>query len=144
MNVAQKWQSTYFCLSVSVSLQHMIIYSALCVNRCLQDVRSGVSTWLFSLPFCVNRCLQDVRSGVGKLLNYVNSVKRLADIRDAVWDIVAQVCTFEWCYIWQVLFSQVWNGWLVEIVVLAFCQTLVSVKCVTWLIAIPGTEVWIM
>ena len=44
---------------------------------------------------CVTRCLQDVRSGVGKLLNYVNSVKRLADIRDAVWDIVAQVCTFE-------------------------------------------------
>nr|KAG5687549.1 hypothetical protein BaRGS_023105 [Batillaria attramentaria] len=35
-------------------------------------------------------CLQDIRSGVGKLLNYVNSVKRLADIRDAVWEILAQ------------------------------------------------------
>ena len=57
--------------------QYMIIHSALCATRCLQDVRSGV----------------------GKLLNYVNSVKRLADIRDAVWDIVAQVCTFELCYI---------------------------------------------
>ncbi|KAL8616686.1 hypothetical protein ACOMHN_031668 [Nucella lapillus] len=38
----------------------------------------------------INTCLQDVHSGVGKLLNYINSVKRMADIRDAVWDILAQ------------------------------------------------------
>ena len=35
--------SEYLFLFV-FSLQHMIIYSALCVNRCVQDVRSGVST----------------------------------------------------------------------------------------------------
>ncbi|XP_076443565.1 conserved oligomeric Golgi complex subunit 1-like isoform X2 [Babylonia areolata] len=38
----------------------------------------------------INTCLQDVRSGVGKLLNYINSVKRMADIRDAVWIILAK------------------------------------------------------
>lgn len=37
------------------------------------------------------RCVNDVKSGVGKLLSFVNTVKRLADIRDAVWQIQSQV-----------------------------------------------------
>ncbi|CAG5116585.1 unnamed protein product, partial [Candidula unifasciata] len=39
----------------------------------------------------MNTCLQEVQSGVGKLLHYVNSVKRLADIRDEVWSLLTQV-----------------------------------------------------
>ncbi|KAH9518338.1 Golgi transport complex subunit 1 [Bulinus truncatus] len=39
----------------------------------------------------MNICLQDVQSGVGKLLNYVNTVKRLADIRDEVWSLLSKV-----------------------------------------------------
>ncbi|KAI8792747.1 conserved oligomeric Golgi complex subunit 1 [Biomphalaria glabrata] len=36
-------------------------------------------------------CLQDAQAGVGKLLNYVNTVKRLADIRDEVWGLLSKV-----------------------------------------------------
>lgn len=44
-------------------------------------------------------CLQDVRTGVGKLLNFVNSAKRLADIRDAVWEILTQVWRYLCVYV---------------------------------------------
>ncbi|XP_012934565.1 conserved oligomeric Golgi complex subunit 1 isoform X1 [Aplysia californica] len=45
----------------------------------------------------INTCLQDVQSGVGKLLNYVNTVKRLADIRDEVWELLSTVeSTVSW------------------------------------------------
>lgn len=42
------------------------------------------------MSYC-SRCLQDVQAGVTKLLNYVSSVKRLADIRDDVWNILSEV-----------------------------------------------------
>ncbi|XP_038072145.1 conserved oligomeric Golgi complex subunit 1-like [Patiria miniata] len=38
----------------------------------------------------VETCIQDVHSGVGKLLNHVTSMKALAAIRDAVWDMLAE------------------------------------------------------
>lgn len=40
--------------------------------------------------FLWHRCIRDVKHGVGKLLTFVNTVKRLADIRDAVWDLLSQ------------------------------------------------------
>ncbi|XP_071171265.1 conserved oligomeric Golgi complex subunit 1-like [Mytilus edulis] len=38
----------------------------------------------------INTCISDVTTGVGKLLNFINTVKRLADIRDAVWELLSQ------------------------------------------------------
>ncbi|XP_033750084.1 conserved oligomeric Golgi complex subunit 1-like [Pecten maximus] len=38
----------------------------------------------------IDTCIRDVKHGVGKLLGFVNTVKRLADIRDAVWELLSQ------------------------------------------------------
>ncbi|XP_022105215.1 conserved oligomeric Golgi complex subunit 1-like [Acanthaster planci] len=43
-----------------------------------------------SLEQWVETCIQDVHSGVGKLLGHVTSMKALATIRDAVWDLLAE------------------------------------------------------
>ncbi|KAK7116850.1 conserved oligomeric Golgi complex subunit 1-like isoform X2 [Littorina saxatilis] len=73
--------------------------SAKCLPKSVKEFRPSLRTSVTSIAVdslqenCqqwINTCLQSVKTGVGKLLNYVNSVKRLADIRDAVWDIVAQ------------------------------------------------------
>ncbi|KAK7465202.1 hypothetical protein BaRGS_00037631 [Batillaria attramentaria] len=73
--------------------------SAKCLPKSVREFRPTLRTAVTSITVenlqenCqqwISTCLQDIRSGVGKLLNYVNSVKRLADIRDAVWEILAQ------------------------------------------------------
>ena len=38
------------------------------------------------------RSVKDVNTGVGKLLKYIGSLKGLAAIRDAVWDLIKEVC----------------------------------------------------
>ncbi|XP_052283233.1 conserved oligomeric Golgi complex subunit 1-like isoform X2 [Dreissena polymorpha] len=38
----------------------------------------------------IHTCTTDIKTGVGKLLNYVKTVKHLAAIRDAVWDMMHQ------------------------------------------------------
>lgn len=48
--------------------------------------------------------MNNVTSGVGKLLSFVNTVKRLADIRDQVWLYLKQVSlNFEEDYSWDCL-----------------------------------------
>ncbi|XP_025076664.1 conserved oligomeric Golgi complex subunit 1-like [Pomacea canaliculata] len=54
----------------------------------------------------INTCLQDVQAGVTKLLNYVSSVKRLADIRDDVWNILSEEGNTEH---WDVMCRRVVN-----------------------------------
>ncbi|XP_059174642.1 conserved oligomeric Golgi complex subunit 1-like [Physella acuta] len=50
----------------------------------IKQLKENCQQWM-------NTCLQDVQSGVGKLLNYVNTVKRLADIRDELWALLTAV-----------------------------------------------------
>ncbi|GFO41000.1 conserved oligomeric Golgi complex subunit 1, partial [Plakobranchus ocellatus] len=59
----------------------------------------------------MNTCLQEVQSGVARLLNYVNSVKRLADIRDSLWDLLTQVETWScWEHITtNIVCLQIWD-----------------------------------
>lgn len=49
-----------------------------------KQLRDNCQQWM-------NTCLQEVQSGVGKLLSFVNSVKRVADIRDSLWELLTQV-----------------------------------------------------
>jgi len=62
----------------------------------------------------INTCLQDIQSGVGKLLNYVNTVKRLADIRDDVWELLTEVENAgSWKHISENIVSlKVWDEFL--------------------------------
>ena len=56
-------------------------------------VRSSIYRGLILKRFFVlfSRCIGDVKVGVSKLLNFVNTVKHLATIRDTVWDLLSQV-----------------------------------------------------
>ncbi|CAL1527327.1 unnamed protein product [Lymnaea stagnalis] len=62
----------------------------------------------------MNTCLKEVQTGVGKLLNYVNTVKRLADIRDEVWALLTQVQSEpSWKHINEnILTLRVWEDFL--------------------------------
>ncbi|RUS88515.1 hypothetical protein EGW08_003691, partial [Elysia chlorotica] len=48
-----------------------------------KQLRDNCQQWM-------NTCLQEVQTGVGKLLSYVNSVKRVADIRDSLWELLSK------------------------------------------------------
>lgn len=51
-----------------------------------QKIVCHFTTFTFSCTPWHSRCNQDVNNGVGKLLGYINSVKGLAAIRDALWE----------------------------------------------------------
>lgn len=48
-----------------------------------------VSIQYFLTPSSVIRCKEDICHGIGNLLVYVKSLKGLASIRDAVWDLLS-------------------------------------------------------
>ncbi|XP_071095427.1 conserved oligomeric Golgi complex subunit 1-like isoform X2 [Haliotis cracherodii] len=48
-----------------------------------QHIQDNCQQW-------INTCINDIKSGVGKLLGFVNTVKRLADIRDSLWELLTQ------------------------------------------------------
>ncbi|XP_055956270.1 conserved oligomeric Golgi complex subunit 1 [Patella vulgata] len=52
-------------------------------NISLQHLQDNCQQW-------ITTCVQDISSGISKLLSYVNTVKRLADIRDAVWQLLQE------------------------------------------------------
>lgn len=64
----------------------------------------------------INTCMNNVTSGVGKLLSFVNTVKRLADIRDQVWLYLKQdSCMQGWDLVCQRILNQtlsIWHGFL--------------------------------
>jgi uncharacterized membrane protein YGL010W len=71
----------YHCRKVNKNKHATFIFTVLCsVLSCYTNV------------VCC-RCVSDVTSGIAKLLNFINTVKRLADIRDAVWELLSQVYT---------------------------------------------------
>lgn len=39
----------------------------------------------------LTRCIKDVTTGVNSLLKYIGTLKGLASIRDAVWDLLKEV-----------------------------------------------------
>ncbi|XP_041368193.1 conserved oligomeric Golgi complex subunit 1-like [Gigantopelta aegis] len=78
--------------------------SAKCLPKSVRDfhpVLRGVGSTITSqhlqdnCQHWISTCAQDVKSGVGMLLSFVNSVKRLADIRDTVWELLAQDADLE-------------------------------------------------
>ncbi|KAK3097887.1 hypothetical protein FSP39_014178 [Pinctada imbricata] len=70
------------CLPRSV-LEFMPSLRSHAVPVSLQQLQENSQQW-------INTCLKDVTSGLGKLLGFVNTVKRLADIRDALWEQLKQ------------------------------------------------------
>ncbi|XP_078314563.1 conserved oligomeric Golgi complex subunit 1-like isoform X2 [Crassostrea virginica] len=64
----------------------------------------------------ISTCMSNVSSGVGKLLSFVNTVKRLADIRDRVWLYLKQdSCMQGWESVCQRILNQplsIWHGFL--------------------------------
>ncbi|KAL4228063.1 Golgi transport complex subunit 1 [Mactra antiquata] len=55
----------------------------------------------------IQTCMSDVKTGVYKLLNFVNTVKHLATIRDTVWDMMIQDGSLE---NWSSICTKVLNG----------------------------------
>lgn len=64
----------------------------------------------------INTCMSNVTSGVGKLLSFVNTVKRLADIRDQVWLYLKQDSSMQaWQSVCQRILNKplsIWHGFL--------------------------------
>ncbi|XP_064607958.1 conserved oligomeric Golgi complex subunit 1-like [Liolophura sinensis] len=83
----------------------------------------------------VNTCVNDVKSGVGKLLNFVNSVKRLADIRDAVWQIQGQESLSSWDLVCQRVLRRPLSVWelFIRPLFLDRIKALVQYQCDTTL-----------
>ncbi|GAB1605125.1 conserved oligomeric Golgi complex subunit 1-like [Argonauta hians] len=75
----------------------------------VQHLQENCQQWIDS-------CLISVKAGVTKLLSFVNTVKRLADIRRAVWDLLLQETNFlRWQMVCEKVFlnNQVMSVWSV-------------------------------
>ncbi|XP_036366016.1 conserved oligomeric Golgi complex subunit 1 isoform X4 [Octopus sinensis] len=75
----------------------------------VQHLQENCQQWIES-------CIQSVKAGVTKLLGFVNTVKRLADIRKAVWDLLLQETNFpKWQMVCEKIFinGQVMSVWSV-------------------------------
>ncbi|KAL3866853.1 hypothetical protein ACJMK2_044112 [Sinanodonta woodiana] len=60
----------------------------------------------------IQTCTVDVKNGVGKLLSFVNTVKRLADIRDTVWEQLSQDPNlFKWDEVCQRVLDRSLSVW---------------------------------
>lgn len=86
---------------------HDIIKSLLMANQCLSTLSSVLS------------CKEDICRGVGSLLVYVKSLKGLAAIRDAVWDLLStDSISQHWNTVCQRLLARplaVWDDFLQQL-----------------------------
>lgn len=70
------------CLPVSVT-DFCPSHKSVSLGVSQQHLHDNCTQW-------IQTCVNDVKAGVSTLLNYVNTVKHLASIRDTVWDLMSQ------------------------------------------------------
>uniref|UniRef100_A0A674AU52 Conserved oligomeric Golgi complex subunit 1 n=1 Tax=Salmo trutta TaxID=8032 RepID=A0A674AU52_SALTR len=77
-----------------------------------EQLRDTLQQW-------INTCKEDIRNGVSSLLVYVNSLKGLASIRDAVWDLLStDSISQHWSFICQRLLERplaLWEDFLQQL-----------------------------
>lgn len=67
---------------------------------------------LINFIFFCNSCKEDIRSGVSSLLVYVKSLKALAAIRDAVWELLSsESISQHWSTVCQSLLERPLTLW---------------------------------
>ncbi|KAL5005428.1 hypothetical protein ScPMuIL_018884 [Solemya velum] len=63
----------------------------------MENIQSSCKSWIDS-------CMTEVKAGIGTFLTFINTIKRLADIRDAVWELLGQV---EHLSSWEVICGRI-------------------------------------